>query len=232
MSENKDKIEEIEREIKEIKSAINRVGEIASTVEDLKRALIDIRSTISELENPFNLLKLITDEEGLAKVNEAKPLIERMAREREEKKEKSPKMVVSELEVGEPPKIEVEKAVETPALAPPVVIDFKRTLALIEWIYTMLDIGFDEDGIRRICEYSEYFGFIPKGSASYISNLASVAKRAKSGSIAEDILALSIYNIANIMGVKIDQDEIADLMRNLLRSRRFNGAWAKGWASQ
>ncbi|MEM3193790.1 MAG: hypothetical protein QXH97_02255, partial [Candidatus Bathyarchaeia archaeon] len=101
MSENKDKIEEIEREIKEIKSAINRVGEIASTVEDLKRALIDIRSTISELENPFNLLKLITDEEGLAKVNEAKPLIERMAREREEKKEKSPKMVVSELEVGE-----------------------------------------------------------------------------------------------------------------------------------
>lgn len=88
MSENKDKIEEIEKEIREIRSAVNQVSELASTVEDLKRALIDIRSTINEIENPFNLLKLITDEEGLARVNEAKPLLERMAAEKEKKPSK------------------------------------------------------------------------------------------------------------------------------------------------
>lgn len=59
-----------------------------------------------------------------------------------------------------------------------VKLDFRRTMALIEWVYTMLDIGFDEDSIKRICEYSEFFNFIPRGSASYISSLTSAVKRA------------------------------------------------------
>jgi len=237
MSEGRDnKIEELEKEIREIKSAVNQVNEIASTVEDLKRALIDIRSAISEMENPFNLLKLITDEEGLAKVNEAKPLIEKMAKEKEEeKREKPSEAILPKMEI-EPEKIREEtpetkfKEIFEETLTP-VKLDFRRTISLIEWVYTMLDLGFSEDSIRKICEYSEYFGFIPKGSAAYISNLAGAIKSAKSNNITEDIFTLSIYNIANIMGVRISQSEVAELIKNFLRSRRLNGVWLKGWAS-
>ncbi|MBS7607015.1 MAG: hypothetical protein QW502_02400 [Candidatus Bathyarchaeia archaeon] len=237
MSESKDKIEEIEKEIREIKSAVNQVSELASTVEDLKRALIDIRSTINEIENPFNLLKLITDEEVLARVNEAKPILEKMAAEKEEKSEQTQKMAPQEKEESKRPEEPLPKPIFREdlreLLAPMAVkLDFRRTMALIEWVYTMLDIGFDEDSIRKICEYSEFFSFIPRGSASYISSLASAVKRAKTNGISEDIFTLSIYNIANIMGVKIDQSELSELIKNFLRSRRFNGVWSKGWASQ
>lgn len=237
MSENKDnRIEEIEKEIREIKSTISQINEIASTVEDLKKALIDMRSTINEMENPFNLLKLITDEEGLAKVNEAKPIIERMVKEKDIEKEKSLETILPKVEVEpekpveETPEVKFKGEFEKKPL--PIMLDFKRMVSLIEWVYTMLDIGFDEDGIRRICEYSEFFGFIPKGSAAYVSNLAGAIRNAKLNNITEDIFTLSIYNIANIMGVKIDQDEVAELIKNFLRSRRLDGAWSKRWGSQ
>ncbi|MEM2342246.1 MAG: hypothetical protein QXX94_07185 [Candidatus Bathyarchaeia archaeon] len=237
MSENRDsKIEEIEKEIREIKSTISQINEIASTVEDLKKALIDMRSTINEMENPFNLLKLITDEEGLAKVNEAKPIIEGIVKEKEVEREKPPEKILPKMEaepekpVEEIDEVKIKEEFEKKPLT--ITLDFKRTISLVEWIYTMLDIGFDEDGIRKICEYSEFFGFIPKGSAAYISNLAGAIKNAKSSNITEDVFTLSIYNIANIMGVKINWDGVAELIKNFLRSRRLNGAWSKGWGSQ
>lgn len=235
-----DSIARIEREIGEIKSALGKLNELEGVIEEIKRGLMDLRATLNEVENPFNLLRFITSEEDLARVNETKPVLEKIVKEKGVPQEPATPPKGGEKEEREAKTAIEEHTKEANYIERPHVtykkdftgLDFRRTLEIIEWIYSMLDMGFDEDSIRSICQYSEFFNLLPRGSAQYISSLSSVVKRAKSNNITEDALILGMYGLANIMNLTLDRSEIIGLIRSLLRNRRFNGECFKAWASQ
>lgn len=234
------RIERIEREIGEIKSALGKLDNIEKVIEDLKRGLMDLRATLSEVENPFNLLKLITSEEDLAKINEAKPVLEKIV-----VKEKAPEASTENTEAARSaseergreetytkPISHTKEISATHTGEPPPRLEFKRIVELIEWIYTMLDLGFDEDCIRSICQCSEFLSLVPKDFAQHITSLFSAVKRSRSNNISEDTFILSIYSLASITGLAPNNWNAADLVKIFLKSKRLNGACNRSWGSQ
>jgi len=224
MNEN-ERINKLEKELKELRSNVESSSiELQNTIEELKKAVVDIRSAVSEIENPFNLLRAVTNEEDLKKINKARSIIERKILkakdevEEEAVEEETPKTEET-TEV-----VEVEVPTETRAERPPkekvTAIRFKHGSSLIRWIYTMLDLGFDEESIGKICDYCEFFGLIPEGSSVCVSNLVGAVVKARSQGLSEEEVILSIYGAADATGIKVNPEEVSGLIIEVLKRKK------------
>ena len=96
-------------------------------------------------------------------------------------------------------------------------ISFNASIALIKWVWTLLDLGFDEGDVEKLSSYCEFFGLLPRGSSRFISEVASAVSKARSLNLSEEMVALSIYGAAKASGVKIELEDITDIVFNALR---------------
>jgi len=224
-TESEDRVNKLEEEISRLKANVQSSSdEIKQTVEDLKKAVVDIRSAVSEIENPFNLLRVITSEKDLEKLDKAQPIIEKIQvikeKDKEEAREEEPKATPITEKEAEKVQKQVEEQVAEINLetwSP----NFKHSFSLIRWIYTMFDLGFDEDSLKRICQYCEYFGVIPKGSSVHISNMIDALTDAKSRGLSEEDIMLAMYMAAEALGVDVKAEKIHELAINVLKRNRM-----------
>ena len=226
-AENENRIDKLEREIDRLKASVQSSSdEMKQTVEDLKKAVVDIRSAVSEIENPFNLLRVITSEKDLEKLDKAQPIIEKIqvVKEKKEKEEETrEKKLEPDLEAKKSTAETLKQAEEQIAEInleewPP---NFKHGFSLIRWIYTMFDLGFDGNILKRICQYCEYFGVIPKGSSTYISSMIDALTDAKSKGLSEEDIMLAMYMVAEALGVDVKAEKIHELAVNVLKRNRL-----------
>ena len=223
--ESENRIGKLEEEIDRLKANVQSSSdEIKQTVEDLKKAVVDIRSAVSEIENPFNLLRVITSEKDLEKLDKAQPLIEKIqvikeGNKEEAKEEKTEIIPEAKKEATEIPKQLKEQVAEInlEEWSP----NFKHSFSLIRWIYTMFDLGFNEDSLKRICQYCEYFGVIPKGSSIHISSMIDALTDAKSKGLSEEDVMLAMYMAAEALGVDVKAEKIHELAINVLKRNRL-----------
>jgi hypothetical protein len=253
------RIEDVEKDVKKLKADVDNFMALKNTVEDLKNTIVDIRSLLSESQNPFNLLQLITSEEDLNKVVQAKPIIENKLLAKEQAAGKLEAKSASETQMPiacEPKKTEevgfaVESYVDTKDVAStPEVSEIEKPergfttekqvretggkermienplegmgstnkgTSIVQWVYTMLDLGFDEESIHRICDYCEFSDFMPKGYSEHVSNLVGAVVRARSQNISAEEVILSIYGAAHAAGVKTDSHDLSGLIMRVLK---------------
>jgi len=204
-SEERRTTSDLRSEFEEFKSEVNRVvSELKKEIEDLKNSIIDLRASLSEMENPFNVLAALAGEEGARRLTDLirrEGKVEGKERERVERRE-------------------LEKVVERPPqqLSGEVPeVHFNTSIALIKWVWTLLDLGFDEEDVKKLSSYCEFFGLLPRGSSCFISEVASAVSKARSLNLSEEMVALSIYGAAKASGVKIELEDITDIVFNALR---------------
>ncbi len=256
------RIEEVEKDVKKLKADVDNFTALKNTVEDLKNTIVDIRSLISESKNPFNLLQLITNEDDLNKVVQAKPIIERrfLAKEQAGGKLEGKSAAGAQMPAAcEPKKAEgehgftVESYVDTKATEMYATSEIEKPenkfttekqvgeaggrermlnnplegmgsvnkgTSIVQWVYTMLDLGFDEESIRRICDYCEFSDFMPKGYSEHVSNLVGAVVRARSQNLSAEEVILSIYGAAHAAGVKVDPQDLSGMIMRVLKKCR------------
>ena len=236
---------EVEKDVKKLKSDVDNFMTLKNTVEDLKNTIVDIRSLLIESQNPFNLLQLITNEEDLNKVVRAKPIIENklLAKEQAAGKLEAKSASGAQMPAAcEPKKAEeagfaVESYVDTKDAAsfsstPEIEKTENKRMtgnplegmgsvntgaSIVQWVYTMLDLGFDEESIHRICDYCEFSDFMPKGYSGHVSNLVGAVVRARSQNLSAEEVILSIYGAAHASGVKMDPQDLSGLIMRVLK---------------
>jgi len=112
-------------------------------------------------------------------------------------------------------------------------LDFRSSASFVKWIYMMLDLGFDEETIKSICEYCESFSLIPEGLSPSISRMVEAIIKAKSRGLMEEDIILSIYTAAESAGTKIEPSRIIDAVIQVLRRRKAERREKmSGWDSQ
>jgi len=253
------RIGEVEKDVKKLKSDVDNFMTLKNTVEDLKNTIVDIRSLLSESQNPFNLLQLITSEEDLNKVVQAKPIIENKLLAKGQAAGKLEAKSASETQMPaacEPKKAEeagfaVESYIDTkdaasfpsaPEIEKPEnkfttekqvgeiggkermtdnplegMGSVNKGTSIVQWVYTMLDLGFDEESIHRICDYCEFSDLMPKGYSEHVSNLVGAVVRARSQNLSAEEVILSIYGAAHASGAKTDPQDLSGLIMRVLK---------------
>ncbi|MHA1632564.1 MAG: hypothetical protein ACTSXC_07155 [Candidatus Freyarchaeota archaeon] len=210
MGDHKEKVAEVEKELENFKSSINAaVNDLKRDVSEIKNSIIDLRTTISELENPFNLLKAFTGEEDLAKHFKAEDAAETKRGIENETAERGETKPVME----EPKREEAIPALSACTHAS----NFEISLSLVKWVWTLLDMGFDENDVKKLSTYCEFFGLLPKGSSGYVSEVSSTVKKARILGLSEEILALGMYGAAKASGLKSEFEDITQIVFNALR---------------
>lgn len=200
--------QEKQNEIEKLRSDMDKaISGIKSEIEELKNALVELKASLSEMENPFNLLASLVDEDGLRKFTgtvqakasgEDKGESKRTEEKREERKVEEMKQLG-----GEPSRA--------------FGAGYDTSIALIKWVWTLLDLGFEVDDVEKISKYCEFFSLLPKGSSHYVSAIASAVEKARMLNLSEDIMALSIYGAAKASSIKIELEDITDIVFNALR---------------
>ena len=194
-------------EFEGFKSEVNRIiSVLKKEIEDLKNSIIDLRTSLSEVENPFNLLTALVGEEGSKRLTEA---MRRKEKEKIESRELERELKTTEKLVPLPTPQQLGREVPE--------VSFNQSIALIKWVWTLLDLGFDEEDVRKLSSYCEFFGLLPRGSSQFISEAASAVSKARLLNLSEDMVALSIYGAAKATGVKIELEDITDIVFNALR---------------
>jgi hypothetical protein len=102
--------------------------------------------------------------------------------------------------------------------------DASKNTSIIHWIYMMLDLGFDEKSIRKICDYCEFSGFMPKGYGIQVSNLVGAVVKARSQNLSAEELILSLYGAASAAGVKTNTEDLKRLIVNVLKKSKTGEA--------
>lgn len=191
-------------EIERLKSNMDKaISDLKGEVEDLKSALIELKSSLSELENPFNLLSSLVDKGDLKSIAETDQT--KVAGREEAGHEKTVEEAEDEIKEGQ---AQSDKAPGA---------NYDKSIALIKWVWTLLDLGFDVDDVEGISKYCEFFSLLPSGSSQCISAVASAIEKARTLNLGEDLMALSIYGAAKASGIKIKFDDITDIIFNALR---------------
>jgi hypothetical protein len=255
------RIDDVEKDVKKLKTDIENFMALKNTVEDLKNTIVDIRSLMSETQSPFNLLQFITNEEDLNKVVQAKPLIEKKFQTRKEETKSETATSAAASPAGTPTTSEETKtgfAVENtmgtketmlstepekstpPALSensvcpsslikasgniPEGIGSLSDGTSIVDWVYTMLDLGFDEEGIRKVCDFCEFSNFMPKGYSEHVSNLVGAAVKARSMKMMPEEVILSMYGAADAAGKKTSSKDLTALIMRVLKKNKAGGS--------
>ncbi len=184
--------------------------DLGSVVSELKKSIIDVRAAVSEIENPFNLLRSISSEKDLKRLNsERKRLgIRSLALEKAEEEEKptEPSLPLSSEQEERP--IQEERPVER--MAPPPTA--KTGFGQLKWVWSLLDLGLTPEDIMRFSEYCEHIGYLQPNSSQYISSLAYAANKAKKKGLDKEQLMMSMYQAAVASGAKVDGEDIKEIV--------------------
>jgi len=247
------RIEVVEKDVKKLKADVEGFMDLKNAVDDLKNTIVDIRALISEVQSPFNLLQLITNEDDLNKVIQAKPLLEKKllagktaeahveAGTRDVTETKgglrsglpetvAPATGVAEkgeqeagfsvettVETSEPEKLKGLEKVVAGSLKDLSSGGLEKDTSLVQWVYMMLDLGFDEQSIGKVCEFCEFSGFMPKGYSAHVSNLVSAIVKARSRNLSAEEVVLTIYSAADAVGVETNPKDLKRLLINVLK---------------
>ena len=186
-----------------------------STVSSLQNAVIEIRSAVSEIENPFNVLRLITSEKDLEGLPGTSVADERM---------KLPKPEENLHQRHETSAEELQDIIveEDPVRIPPTSTS-REGLTLLRWIWDLIELGLDEEDIASLSIYCEYIGYLPDGSARHVAALAPMAVKARNRGMSREELVLNIYAAASVSGVEIMPDDVNEAIIDVLRLARENG---------
>jgi len=96
--------------------------------------------------------------------------------------------------------------------------------SIVDWVYTMLDLGFDEEGIRKICDFCEFSNFMPKGYSEHVSNLVGAAVKARSMKMMPEEVILSMYGAADAAGKKTSSKDLTALIIRVLKKNKAGGS--------
>ncbi|MCS7115127.1 MAG: hypothetical protein RMJ15_05105 [Nitrososphaerota archaeon] len=208
------------KEIEKIRSDVDRLSqELRTAVDELKKSIVDIRSAVSEIENPFNLLRAVASEKDLEKLNsERLPSgVKSLFLGKPEKEEEE----VKKAEEKPPePQILEEKALalETKPereLPPPIPREHdlqSSRVAYLDWVWSLLDLGFSSDDINQLAQSYERLGFLPQGSSEQVYSLAVAAEKAKSKGLSMSKLLLNMYEASLISGMRIGIEDMKRLI--------------------
>jgi hypothetical protein len=213
------------KEIDKIRSDVDKLSqELRTAVTDLKKSIVDIRSAVSEIENPFNLLRVISSEKDLKKLNnERLPpgvrslVLGKPEKETEEKPEEKPI-------VPQPLKEEPAKTEEVLETKPVREEHFPNKLELpkpelppsgtvyLDWVWSLLDLGFSPEDVRQLAQSYERLGFLPEGANEQVYSLAIAAEKAKSKGLTRSRLLLNMYEASVLSGIKIGIEDVKRLI--------------------
>jgi hypothetical protein len=213
-AENKEIEKSVEKkEIEKIKSDVDKLSqELRTAVNDLKRSIVDIRSAVSEIENPFNLLRAVSSEKDLKKLNH----------ERLPPGVKSLVLGKPETEMEEGTEEKVEKPFEPPTPEETETLEVKPVqgerlppkpgapsgTVYLDWVWSLLELGFSPDDIKQLAQSYEFLGFLPEHSSEQIYSLAVAAEKAKSKGLTKNKLLLNMYKASVISGIRIGLEDL------------------------
>jgi len=95
--------------------------------------------------------------------------------------------------------------------------------SIIDWVYTMLDLGFDEEGIRKICEFCEFSNFMPKGYSEHVSNLVGAIVKARCEKLTPEEVILSMLGAADAAGAKTSPKDLTAMIMRVLKKNKTGG---------
>ncbi|MEM3641735.1 MAG: hypothetical protein QXH37_07445 [Candidatus Bathyarchaeia archaeon] len=207
------------REIDKIRSDVDKLSqELRTAVTDLKKSIVDIRSAVSEIENPFNLLRVISSEKDLKKLNsERLPpgvrslFLGKPEKEIEEKAEEEPaapqpfKEETAKEKVSETKTAREEQIPSRPELKPSGTI-------YLDWVWSLLDLGFSPDDVKQLAQSYERLGFLPEDVNEQVYSLAIAAEKAKSKGLTRSRLVLNMYEASVISGIGIGIEDVKRLI--------------------
>jgi len=215
------------QEIEKLKFNVEKLSEELNTaVAELKKSIIDIRSAVSEIENPFNLLRVISSEKDLKKINSerlppgvkslvlGKPEEGREEKEEEKAPPQPPKLLAEQIPKAEAIEAEESKAGLRAELEErrPTVGRLPPGTAYLDWVWSLLDVGFTPDDIKQLSQSYERLGFLPEGCSEQIYSLAVAAEKAKSKGLTKSKLLLNMYKASVISGVQISVEDMKRLI--------------------
>ncbi|MEM3731036.1 MAG: hypothetical protein QW667_07890 [Candidatus Bathyarchaeia archaeon] len=231
VQEKKNDKNEEKKEIEKIKSDVDKLSQdLKTAVSELKKSIVDIRSAVSEIENPFNLLRVISSEKDLKKLNnERLPpgvkslIIGKPVEETEEKAEEepsAPSLQASSETLG----IEPKEEQTTPKVEPPM----PTGTAYLDWVWSLLDLGFSPEDVKQLADSYVLLGFLPSHCSRQVYALAVAAEKAKSKGLSKGRLLLNMYKASVVSGIKIGLDDVKTLIsiaeRKLKRPKVVKGA--------
>jgi len=125
-------------------------------------------------------------------------------------------------EIEKPAKFPTEKSIGGKESRSPLegMGSVNKETSIVQWVYTMLYLGFDEESIRRLCDFCEFSNFMPKGYGEHVSNLVGALVRARSQNLSAEEVILSIYGAANASGAKMDPQDLSGLIMRVLKKCR------------
>ena len=229
-------VEEVKKEVsrKEIDTlksdVVNLSSELNSAVTSLKKSVVDIRSAVSEIENPFNLLRAIQGEKEMKELNHERlpkgvrslilsgPTEETAETEESEdealdehpKLETEPEPEAALLEESPEPQItpQPEKVLSTqPQSQSP-----KGTSDYLDWVWAHIDSGLTADDIFALAKSYEFLGYLPENFGEGIYHLARAAEKMKSGGFNKKHLLLNMYQAASMSGIQIGLTDVNKLI--------------------
>lgn len=205
----KERIDRLEEDLEELKTTVEGSSvEVKGAVEDLQSAVVDIRSAVSEIENPFNLLRVITNEKDISRIKEAQPAIRKVL----SKGSDGTELEESDVEETGAPEPVSDRSIDR--------LSFKDGASLVRWIYGMLDLGFDAESLKRMCDYCEYVGVIPAGSTPHLSSMIDTISGLKSKGLFEEEVILGMYTAAEAAEVKVEGYRVGEALIQFVRRNK------------
>lgn len=85
--------------------------------------------------------------------------------------------------------------------------------AYLNWVWSLLDLGFTPDDVKQLAQAYEHLGFLPENSSMQIYSLAVAADKAKSKGLSKSKLLLNMYKASVASGMKMDMNDVKMLIR-------------------
>jgi hypothetical protein len=237
-------------ELSQLRADVDHLSDdLQSTVGELKKSIVDIRSAVSEIENPFNLLRTISSEKDVKKLNGermppgVKSLILGNAQENiiADEAAEQPKAPEAKPEPVQKPETQSPQAAPTPpktetpphapqtdthpqGQSPPT----KANAAYIDWVWNLLDSGLKASDIHQLACSCELIGYMPQQTSDFIYSLAVAAEKLREKGLTKGHLLLSLYKAAAISKANMGWEDMETLIAvtetQLKRAKPAKGA--------
>jgi hypothetical protein len=218
-----------ENEIANIKSEVNQLSDnLQTTVTELKKSIVDIRSAVSEIENPFNLLRTISSEKDLKKLNGerlppgVKSLVlgnqEETGAAHDEDKEIAkaeniePHPSPASTPQAQPKNENKEETPETEVQLVAQPTPTKVNAAYLDWIWDLLEVGLKAADIHQLAYSCETMGYLPAQTSEFLYSLAVAAELVQEKGLSKAHLLLNLYKAAAISKANIGWEDMVALI--------------------
>jgi hypothetical protein len=220
-------------EISQLRADVDHLSDdLQSTVGELKKSIVDIRSAVSEIENPFNLLRTISSEKDVKKLNgermppgvkslilgdEQESSIEEPQEAPKPKSIKPQPVQASNPQPSQtsqtPPKTETSmQESQKDALSPAHSQPSRTSTAYIDWIWNLLNSGLKPSDIHQLACSCESLGYMPSQTNEFIYSLAVAAEKLREKGLTKGHMLLSLYKAAAISKANMGWEDMEALI--------------------